>query len=194
MGDNIAAPQWRQKCVERYGFDPLLPLSEQNIAARWGSDNTDGSAKTWIDFAATNQDRIPTGEDMLFIVADKTCKGDPENAARKLLQDFRSGRMGPVSLQLAPKSEGDDGQSRVENAYQDGLNVRVVASPSDLKRAVEEQDMRQREEIQQRANAAMVAAKEKGLDLPPLVEDVEEEDSTQKPAESEVGKGLFDGW
>ena len=194
MGDNIAAPQWRQKCVERYGFDPLLPLSEQNIAARWGSENTDGSAKTWIDFAAANQDRIPTGEDMVFIVADNTCKGDPENAARKLLQDFRSGRMGPVSLQLAPKSEGDDGQSRVENAYQDGLNVRVVASPSDLKKAVEEQDMRQKEEIQQRANAAMIAAKEKGLDLPPVVEDVEEEGSTQKPAESEVGKGLFDGW
>ncbi|EED96554.1 predicted protein, partial [Thalassiosira pseudonana CCMP1335] len=59
--DYIAAPLWRNRCIERYGFDPL---------------------------------------DMLFIVADNTCKGDPENAARKILQDFRMGRMGPISLQL----------------------------------------------------------------------------------------------
>ena len=68
--ETAAAPQWRQKCVERYRFDPMKPLSEQNIAARWGSENTDGSANTWIQFAAANHDRIPSGEDMLFIVAD----------------------------------------------------------------------------------------------------------------------------
>lgn len=200
MGTEYAAPQWRQKCVERYGFDPLKPLSEQKIAARWGSDNTDGSANTWIAFAAANQDRIPTGEDMLFIVADNTCKGDPENAARKILQDFRTGRMGPVALQLAPQSEGDDGQTFVDTTREDGLDVRVVASPADMKRAMEDQDKKQKEGIEQRAKAAMAAAKEKGLELPPVIEnagndDAEGEDgSTQKPAESEVGKGLFDGW
>ncbi|KAL7534558.1 hypothetical protein ACHAXR_005950 [Thalassiosira sp. AJA248-18] len=199
--DSTAAPVWRQKCIERYGFDPIRPLSEQNIAARWGSENTDGSANTWINFAADNHDRIPTGEDMLFIVADNTCKGDPENAARKILQDFRTGRMGPVALQLAPESEVDEGQTFVSGVRKDGLDVRVVVSPGDIKRAVEEQDRRQKEGIEQRAKAAMVAAKEKGLGLPPVIESavndeggVEKDEGTQKPAESEVGKGLFDGW
>ena len=59
-----------------------------------------------------------------------------------------------------------------------------------------------------RAKAAREAAKEKGLDLPPVMEErstlnkngngdtgVESETSVvEKPAESEVGKGLFDGW
>jgi len=199
----VAAPKWREKCIERYFFDPLLPLSEQNIAARWGSESTDGSANTWIKFAAANRDRIPTGEDMLFIVADNTCRGDPENAARKILQDFRTGRMGPVALQLAPETEVDDGQIYVDHAVgKDGLDVRQVVSPADMKRVVEEQERRQKEGIELRAQAAMVAAKERGLELPPVMETSandgevakEEEESIQKPAESEVGKGLFDGW
>jgi ribosome biogenesis GTPase A len=189
--DGIAAPQWREKCVERYGFDPVLPLSEQNIAARWGSESTDGSAKTWIDFAAANADRIPTGEDMLFIVADNTCKGDPENAARKILQDFRVGRMGPVALQLAPESEGDDGQQSVETLRKDGLK---------FKRASEEMERKKQEIIDQRAKSAMEAAKEKGLELPISMDAAEEEtesiedEEVKKPDESDVGKGLFDGW
>ena len=52
----------------------------------------------------------------------------------------------------------------------------------------------------------MAAVKKKGLDLPPVVgavavavavangEYVKKDGSAQKPAESEVGKGLFDGW
>jgi ribosome biogenesis GTPase A len=198
--DGTAAPQWREKCIERYGFDPVLPLSEQNIAARWGSESTDGSAKTWIDFAAANADRIPTGEDMLFIVADNTCKGDPENAARKILQDFRVGRMGPVALQLAPESEGDDGQQSVETLRKDGLNVRVVADPAEFKRASEEMERKKQEIIDQRAKSAMEAAKEKGLELPISMDAAEEEtesiedEEVKKPDESDVGKGLFDGW
>mmetsp|Transcript_14533 Transcript_14533/g.22014 ORF Transcript_14533/g.22014 Transcript_14533/m.22014 type:complete len:141 (+) Transcript_14533:208-630(+) len=140
---------------------------------------------------------------MLFIVADNTCRGDPENAARKILQDFRTGRMGPVALQLAPETEVDDGQIYVDHAVgKDGLDVRQVVSPADMKRVVEEQERRQKEGIELRAQAAMVAAKERGLELPPVMETSandgevakEEEESIQKPAESEVGKGLFDGW
>ena len=45
----------------------------------------------------------------------------------------------------------------------------------------------------------MEAAKEKGLELPismdAVVEEEESEDEeVKKPEESEVGKGLFDGW
>lgn len=202
--DTVAAPQWREKCIERYGFDPIMPLSQQKIAARWGSDHTDGSSSTWMAFAAANQDRIPTGEDMLFIVADNTCKGDPENAARKILQDFRVGRMGPIALQLAPDTEGDDGQTLISNVRADGLDSQVVSSPTDWKRALEEEGRRHREEIEHRSRAAVNAAKEKGLELPPVMEsatkeedeyDTEEfDEGVKKPAESEVGKGLFDGW
>ena len=202
--DAVAAPLWREKCIERYGFDPILPLSQQKIAARWGSDHSDGSSSTWIAFAAANQDRIPTGEDMLFIVADNTCNGDPENSARKILQDFRMGRMGPVALQLAPDTEVDDGQTTV-NIRSDGLESRI-ASPTDWKRALEEEGERQREEIENRSRAAMDAAREKGLDLPPVMASASNgkvEDGAmskysgevvKKPAESDIGKGLFDGW
>ncbi len=196
--DTLAAPQWREKCIERYGFDPIKPLSQQKIAARWGSDHNDGSSSTWMAFAAANQDRIPTGEDMLFIVADNTCNGDPENAARKILQDFRSGRMGPIAVQLAPDTEGDDGQTLISNVRGDGLDSRVVSSPTDWKRALEEEGRRHKEEIEHRSRAAVEAAKEKGLNLPPVMESVVNEDEfdeeVKKPAESEVGKGLFDGW
>mmetsp|Transcript_9134 Transcript_9134/g.20001 ORF Transcript_9134/g.20001 Transcript_9134/m.20001 type:complete len:665 (-) Transcript_9134:93-2087(-) len=200
--ETTAAPQWRAKCQERYGFDPIKPLSEQNIAARWGSENIDGSAKTWIDFAAANQDRIPTGEDMLFIVADNTCKGDPENAARKILQDFRTGRMGPVSLQLAPESEADEGQQSVTVLRQEGLTAisESVMDPTDFRRMADEQRQREKEEIEERAKAAREAAKEKGLDLPPVMDDIvneeveDKKEEYKKPAESEIGKGLFDGW
>ncbi|KAL3782542.1 hypothetical protein HJC23_005216 [Cyclotella cryptica] len=204
--DSIAAPQWRSECISRYGFDPILPLSKQNIAARWGSENTDGSASNWIEFAAANQDRIPTGEDMLFIVADNACQGDPENAARKILQDFRMGRMGPISLQLAPETEAEDGQMYIESLHQDGLHsVNPTHAKNDLRRATEEMKQKQQEEIVERAAAARDAAKMKGLDLPPVLEDSirndgeeqpvkRNDDSTSKPPESEVGKGLFDGW
>jgi ribosome biogenesis GTPase A len=39
------------------------------------------------------------GELALHRVAENKCKGDLENAANKVLQDFRSGRMGRVALQ-----------------------------------------------------------------------------------------------
>ena len=206
---SIAVPRWRQECCTRYGFDPLLPLSQQNIAARWGSEHTDGSAPNWMEFAAKNQDRIPTGEDMVFIVADNKCMGDPENAARKILQDFRSGRMGPITLQCAPEGEGDDGHAVVDSLQQEGLYSmdNVVLNGKDGGRESEEVRRRQQEEIEERAAAARESAKSKGLELPPVVEEAllvgednereysdESAASVSKPEEKEVGKGMFDGW
>ena len=200
---SVVAPQWRKECKTRYGFDPIQRLSQQNIAARWGSENTDGSAQNWIEFAAANHDRIPTGEDMVFIVADNCCQGDPENAARKILQDFRTGRMGPISLQCAPESEDDDGHAYVDSLQQDGLHSINPMNADDYRRATaDEAKLRQQEEIEERAAAARESAKTKGLDLPPVVEIAleEKEESPQshgdshKSVESEVGKGMFDGW
>ena len=46
--DAVTASQWRKKCIERYGFHPILPLSRHKIAAWWRSDHSDGSSSTWI--------------------------------------------------------------------------------------------------------------------------------------------------
>ena len=147
-----AAPQWQRICRKRYKFDPL----DDKVL----SDGTQ---------------RPRTGEDMLFDVADATCLGNPEDAARKLLQDFRVGRWGPVCLQLAPDSDRDDGQKA----------ILMEESRDDERQRWEEQQ-------QERARVALETAKELGLELPPMVE--QQPTSTTTVAEQDVGKGLFDGW
>lgn len=116
---------------------------------------------------------------MLFKVADNCCRGDPEDASRRILQDFRTGRIGPVCLQLAPEKEDDNGQLTVPVGAMDG------------KASAEVQRERQEEILQlqqERGRMALETAKERGLELPPQLENPEvvEEDN--------VGKGLFEGW
>jgi len=182
--------------VERYGFDPLEPVAVPTL-------DTDRSE------AVT---RIPTGEDMLFQVAENTCRGDPENAARKILQDFRNGRMGPICLQLAPEIEDEEDSSISRNRSTDartnsddfGGGERFVAVRREIAMLGEKTNFIQGEETKQdsdeerraRAEIAMKAAKDRGLELPPLVEDqIQLQDDEDKVAkEAEVGKGLFDGW
>jgi hypothetical protein len=75
-----------------------------------------------------------------------------------------------------------------------------VADPAEFKRASEEMERKKQEIIDQRAKSAMEAAKEKGLELPISMDAAEEEtesiedEEVKKPDESDVGKGLFDGW
>ena len=57
------------------------------------------------------------------------------------------------------------------NIRSDGLESRI-ASPTDWKRVLEEEGERQREDIENRSRAAMDAAREKGLDLPPVMTSV----------------------
>eukprot|EP00543_Licmophora_paradoxa_P007557 CAMPEP_0202452204 /NCGR_PEP_ID=MMETSP1360-20130828/10460_1 /ASSEMBLY_ACC=CAM_ASM_000848 /TAXON_ID=515479 /ORGANISM="Licmophora paradoxa, Strain CCMP2313" /LENGTH=503 /DNA_ID=CAMNT_0049070955 /DNA_START=67 /DNA_END=1575 /DNA_ORIENTATION=+ len=149
----VAAPQWRNQCQKRYGFDPL-------------------------------QDDSWTGEDILYQVADYTCRGNPEDAARKILQDFRQGRMGPICLQLAPISKEDKGQLRVKLKEEE--NERV-----DYGAIIEEERL-------VRAEAAIQTAKNCGLELPPMIENemdaaaaVENDDDkndsdTMKPKEEDI--------
>lgn len=162
------APQWRQKAIDRYKFDPLEPMVIPTL-----SDEV--------------QTRIPTGEDMLFAVAENTCYGDPENAARKILQDFRSGRMGPVCLQIAPSIEDDDDDGDFEGERKVNVlrEVAVLGERVTFEDSVTNADSE--EMLQERAKKAMQAAKERGLELPPMVQE-------QKVEEDDVGKGLFDGW
>jgi ribosome biogenesis GTPase A len=138
------APDWREKCVLRYGFDPM-----------------EGDM---------------TGEDMLFEVADRICQGNPEDASRKILQDFRTGRMGSVALQLAPETEEDEGQ----------FQLPIGRSSNTLSLRNEE-----RERVQQaRSQMAVEMAKERGLELPPMVENPNQASAN----DDDVGKGMFDGW
>lgn len=150
--DGVTAPQWRNKCEERYKFDPLMP-------------NEDGE--------------YITGDEMIYIVADNTCQGDPEDASRKILQDFRTGRMGPIALQLAPETEEDQGQY-------------LVRSQQDQERQQRSKEMARlrQQEKEEKARQAMETAKEQGLELPPMVE----EGGDKKPKDVAVGAGLFEGW
>eukprot|EP00956_Cyclotella_meneghiniana_P014265 scaffold21305_cov23-Cyclotella_meneghiniana.AAC.1 len=111
--------------------------------------------------------------------------------------------MGPITLQCAPESEEDDGQAYVNSLKQDGLHSINPMNVDDFRRATaDEARLRQQEEIEERAAAARESAKTKGLDLPPAVEiALEERDESPqssgespKSVESEVGKGMFDGW
>lgn len=146
-----SCPEWRRQCKERYGFDPLLRSEETG------------------DYL--------TGEDMLFLVADNTCRGDPEDASRKILQDFRSGRMGPISLQLAPESDKDNGQLAVK-----------FAGEQERQKLRSERVKAQQEAQQLRARQAAEIAKERGLELPPVV------NTGVVDKGDDVGKGMFDGW
>jgi len=178
-----SSPKFRQECLNRYGFDPLIVPAD------------------------AAEDRLLTGEDMLFRVADAKCRGSPEDAARMILQDFRTGRLGPVSLQLAPQKSDDEGQVKVEVmrgvAALSGVGDDMVIAAEDLERI-------RAQERDERAKAAVETAKERGLELPPIVEKKVKSDSDEgstlakeegdnennggAPENNEIGKGLFDGW
>lgn len=145
---DVTSPQWRDKCKERYGFDPLESMENG---------------------------KYPTGDDMVWQVADNVCRGNAEDASRKILQDFRAGRMGPICLQLAPLSETDDGQQKVTTGGR-------MTEGETLQR-----ENGRQEERQERARAALERAKQKGLELPPIVH--KKSDSPE-----DIGKGMFDGW
>lgn len=176
----LAAPEWRKQAKLRYGFDPLSDVpTEESILPNF-ADFDDDKPLT----------RPRTGEDMLHEVADRTCQGDPEDAARKIMQDFRHCRMGPICLQIAPSTADDRGQKSVLQS--------PAEKAQELRQAQEEQWQAEQAE---RARKAFEAAQERGLELPPLVQKAEAEkkqgedaNSKSKTNEPEVGKGLFEGW
>jgi len=184
----ITSPQWRNKCLDRYGFDPMVPPKILH-----NSPNED--------------EQLMTGEDMVFFVADATCRGDVENASRKMLQDFRSERLGPISLQLAPESEKDEGQTGVK--VQRGIAA-FEGVTDEIFLSRQQRMEKEEEEMERKGKEAMEAVKERGLELPPMmgggnVEGVEEENEEKEQkttdkqdsssvATKDIGKGMFDGW
>ena len=174
---DVTVPQWRKKVIERYSFDPLLPVKHQPQLLSYLQNNEE-------------DDRLLTGEDMLFMVADNTCMGDPENASRKILQDFRSGRMGPVALQIAPDSIEDEGQKEVPLSP-DSMRVSILKRDKDVfvKTLSADADA---VELTERTKLAQDVVEKKGLELPPLLSNGKGEDGSVD--ESNVGRGLFEGW
>lgn len=126
---------------------------------------------------------IGTGEDMLWAVADNTCQGNPEDAARKILQDFRAGRWGLVCLQVAPVSSEEPGQRAIlEDTTDNSVDLEI-----------------RREETEERARTALQTMEEWGLELPPAVANGQIDDgqpakTTSKEDAATIGKGMFEGW
>lgn len=108
-----------------------------------------------------------TGEDMLFAVADSTCRGSPEDAARKILQDARTGRMGPICWEAAPMFGEDHDQETL---------------PIENERYRRQEDEDARLERQRIGRQALEAAQDRGVELPAI------------NVAQDVGKGMFEGW
>jgi ribosome biogenesis GTPase A len=164
----LVAPYWRNKCIERYQVDPLDPQPRD----------------------IHQQHERVTGEDILFFVADNTCQGDPEDAARKILQDFRAGRMGPFCLQVAPTPGGEPSQEQVRHQHKEQRKN----DPENLVWQIEQQKR------EQQAVAALAMVKANGLELPPTIVQSNVttttivDTKTQTKSSSLIGKGLFEGW
>lgn len=147
-----------------------------------------------------------TGEDMLFAVADTKCRGSAEDAARKIINDFRSGRMGPICLQVAPDTEQGQGTSSASTTttttvpHMQVMKAIMNGNNSDINQQKQQQHQQQIWELakqmeQERARNAMATAKERGLELPPaLFRNDDDNDTNPTVNTGEVGKGLFEGW
>jgi len=122
---------------------------------------------------------VLSGVDFVFAVADNTCLGDPENAARKILQDFRNGRWGPVILELPPDTDEIDELNNIP---------RTIDRFDEPFSGYDISEINKENFLINRAEKARDLAKETGVDLPPILE----KDDDQQP--QEIGKGLFDGW
>jgi len=192
---DLTCPEWRQKSIERYRYDPLKPVPIRSIS-RQGTPMTEqhDDHDDNNDYEENVETCIPTGEDMLFQVAYNTCKGDLESAARKILQDFRQGRMGPMALQVPPSATSSS-SSQEEEENQLSVDVRRnVAILGETPRSIEEAVAEDRARRDEKVSVAVKKAKDRGLDLPPQVVEGALETDDDENQEEDIGKGLFDGW
>jgi ribosome biogenesis GTPase A len=182
----IGEAAYDNQAVAAYLCDWLLALyrSANQIGER--------AAPDWPDEVKTRYKLDPfkdpelTGEDMLYMVAENTCKGNTEDASRKILQDFRTGRMGPICLQLAPAvPTGSPSISPQENESDTAIADEIQ---SQWKRDEERRK-------QERARLAFETAKNRGLELPPgVVANPDPGNGKATTGPPLDGKGLFEGW
>ena len=111
------------------------------------------------------------------------------------------GRLGPISLQFAPEIDTDDTKTEnfdVEKNMKRGV-VDFAALVGNNDSAFQGEDLetkwkREQKEREERAKAAVDLAREKGLELPPMVIDDTTSGDSIDNNDVEVGKGMFDGW
>ena len=114
------------------------------------------------------------------------------------MQDFRSGRLGPMALQLAPEAD-NDGTVDVRRNIQLSGETPLVMEGEDIYGSIDSLNVNSEEMKEERAKVAIQVAKEKGLELPPMVKNMEdnnkdEDESNSDADETNIGKGMFDGW
>lgn len=196
QGSPQACPDWPRTCQERYGVNPMKLVKHD-----FEDDDSTPS--------------LMTGEDFLYQVADRTCQGDPEDAARKILQDFRNGRMGNCCLQvldqqqqqqqrlssrkpiehemksnaMSPSSDGTTKRPAIveplPKVYQSGPSI----SDEDLALLQQQAKQQWDEERLRRAQLAQQVALEQGLQLPPLVQQQDRNDRRQDAAHANQDNG-----
>lgn len=207
----MSAPQWRQKCIDRYRFDPLQPPESLRLNDNVKVDETAVLTPKSAAAAAVARGNAFTGDDFLFAVADATCQGNPEDAARKILQDFRTGRMGPICLQIPPQQQqqhsGMPTNSPTAKATVERSTARSTRADETNGMTLPRSDAR--EEKQRSAEQALATAKARGLVLPNSNNnnnnnDVEGDGTGEQTVDvtnggggsstTTIGKGLFDGW
>jgi ribosome biogenesis GTPase A len=160
---SLTAPSWRRKCMDRYGFDPLVPINDRRLSVSYDQLETSSSDED-------ENIRLPTGEDMIYMVAERKCQGDPETAARMILQDFRSGRLGPIVLQL-PDVDQDTIRGKGDSSSIQGRTTHIHDKGVDVSQLAKE------------------TAELRGIKLPP-----KKSSSSKEGTDELIGRGLFDGW
>lgn len=191
-------PLWHEKCIDRYKFDPLQDKEETIVGSIEDYEDDDRIIERNGELLRI----LPrTGEDMLHDVAELTCKGNLEDASRKILQDYRTGRMGPICLQ-APASWDGSNHKKLQQR-----NVDATENSENKYDAIQNEDD---DNIFLNApESAIETMKRRGLELPPQLKQVEESPpdddddkavgGISKPSRSSkrrpvAGQGFFDGW
>jgi ribosome biogenesis GTPase A len=189
---SLAAPAWATQCQKRYRLNVITGEPVIGASSSTTTRTTDMNGEEIVQEqhdGQLNEQEILTGEDMLHHVAQETCQGDLEDAARKILQDFRSGRMGPICLQPPTTfrtSVGSNSSSAIKNQRQG-----IGSSTSSRSTAARSLALLELERRQERAKLAMDTARQRGLELPPMMRmknQHEPETSGTAPAATRVTK------
>ena len=166
--------------LHKGGWDRLyFPDFEACAKKRWDVD-VFGAESNDSEEAKFYEGEMPTGEEILHAVAYQTCRGDLENASLKILQDFRSQRLGEGCLQVAPKQ-----RQKGDNSERGGTASDARGTTEEKARFVDKEDENVREA---KKLEALKELKKKNIALP------ETGDGDEDGVDGLIGKGKFDGW
>lgn len=146
----VGEAAYDNQVVASFLCETLIDFSRQR-------DTRNVTAPEWRNKCLTRYKLDPlhfdTGDDMLCAVAGNVCHGIIEDAARKVLQDVRSGRMGPICLQVVPPEIELSGDSVIEE--EDGVSEEELAA------------------LEKTGQQALRQIQEKGIEMPQTtVEDI----------------------